>query len=1075
MRLGLKVRAVSLIRTLRLALSNIARFSRRLPLPERSLVLDLSFVIGSGLWILGSVGLLQNGSPMGDDALFHVANIRNLASALPNFAWDPHTFSGYSPTVGYAWTAWLPPAFLILLGGDPASVFHVSFLANFLLLGLSVYYFARKIEAHRIVAIALPVLIWSTNTYWNISVWGGAYGRVFSLAFMFTALALTYQQATRAERGDGALWRYLLVLSLWIMVFLSDIFMAMIGFAVAFLFIVFSAGWHFRRGLARLAGTFLPVFALTAWNLVPLAIHVWAVSPLRNDLTPNPVSQLFLTAPAFTSSLSPVYIPAIAALAIFLAVAKKRGLPTNWTPVALGALTLSLSILSLYLLMMGWIPLVWPYLPRLMATYDSNVYLSFTFVMMLASLFVVLSRTAFSRFTTRFAVIFLVAIMINASLAVPTVRPADWNPLTNALRNSLQENASFSNDFRVSLDGRVLTRWFPYFYPDQQQTGGRLFSLDQNPFYQSWFQTEVFYKADLGTLNRVYLEDQPVKNVSQYIGGPDNFAETRYWLDWYGSRTIVLAPAFYPVDNTIAGYNDRSASFLTSTSLTSYGPLAFIKYNQPSPILTATNAPTVGFYSTGQDALNQYYTLLALLSYLGLSSKYVVPVNLSSLVDLDPKSFDLIATDYSTYSQDAVQLNNLQAQGMRILVLAPNYLSTTLRQGSAGAYNLVSLIPTIIKMNNMDLTLLATVPGGTLNPRPGDWKTGFTKNAGGMIVTGQDNITVSLNIPDTSSKAQFNLDDTLPSPAYLTSHLRTAFSVMTDTNVTIGQLFTAQNFTSNFVALDREVAPGTWVNLQAPFSNFTTWQDPNSRFAIADKFSIAITIPPGHSRATIQIRNVSLTVPSVAILQLSVPIPMSSDGFLHVAPLPSNSSIILSDLTGSSNGVREITGSEQGSTVIPLPEFTSEANRSFTRIIVTGTVSAQQFSVSLFQQPGWSSVRNNWITNENLNVPLVEGGFKGLVWKETHVNNWRVVGTDTAGRQLSLQYYSAGPGMIYIPLRGFPLTNMSMQYLIFTPTNVALIGLAASTIVILIAFRRRAYVIGVRKRNTSSLLTGLKG
>src|SRR3989442_7372588 len=167
-----------------------------------------------------------------------------------------------------------------------------------------------------------------------------------------------------------------------------------------------------------------------------------------------------------------------------------------------------------------------------------------------------LKRTTITRYL---GVILAILVIIDTIPTVAYNRPPDRNSLNTALAQALAENLVVSNDYRVSLQGRSLTRIFPLYFPSFYQAGGRTLGLDLNPYYQSWYDTEVFFKDDLSTLNSVYLEDQPQINVRSLIGAPQNFPSTTYWLDWHGVGTELLHPAFYPVINTVQGFSQRGA------------------------------------------------------------------------------------------------------------------------------------------------------------------------------------------------------------------------------------------------------------------------------------------------------------------------------------------------------------------------------------------------------------------------------------------------------------------------------------------------------------------------------------
>jgi hypothetical protein len=193
---------------------------------------------------------------------------------------------------------------------------------------------------------------------------------------------------------------------------------------------------------------------------------------------------------------------------------------------------------------------------------------------------------------------------------------------------SMMSGYSLSSSFRISLGGRILTRSFPYYYPNTSDTGGRLSALNPDPFYQSLYETEIFYKRNLGSISTTYVEDAPPVNVSTYLGDSSNYAENSFSFDSYATRSAVFLPFYYSMDNTINGYAERPAFFSTtylpiqaSTPFALSSEMVVVSDNNSSPILSATNAPLLGLYSTSQQVNSEYASFIALLSYLGLSSR----------------------------------------------------------------------------------------------------------------------------------------------------------------------------------------------------------------------------------------------------------------------------------------------------------------------------------------------------------------------------------------------------------------------------------------------------------------------
>jgi hypothetical protein len=269
-------------------------------------------------------------------------------------------------------------------------------------------------------------------------------------------------------------------------------------------------------------------------------------------------------------------------------------------------------------------------------------------------------------------------------------------------------------------------------------------------------------------------------------------------------------------------------------------------------------------------------------------------------------------------------------------------------------------------------------------------------------------------------------------------------------NASLG--YTSNNFTSKAVSSNATLKPGQWIDLQSYYSNFT-----QSEFSIATGFNLAITVPPGHQNAIIQLGSASLNEPGGSVYTLSNYIPVSSSGFLQNSFSP-NTTIVLSDAKGDMIGAYPEKNAKSAETILALHAFTSSRNQNFTRIFAVGG-NNQPVTLELIQQPNWVPVGITWTTNQNLNSEDVKAGFRGLVWKETFTDNWNIQGKSLSGDASSLPYLFAGPGMVYVPLNGssFANINISYQNILYGPI---LPFISSLFLLPMLVFMRRFYQIG---------------
>ncbi len=1023
----------------RIRLTSVRSAFERLSTRVGNWILDIATLLAFEIAVLISLGQLANLAPLGDDPLVHLTKIVDLAENFGNFQWDPRSFNGYIPATAFAWASYGPPALFVRAGLDPAGVFHGTYVAYFVAIGPSVYYFARSIGTKRGVTLGLSMLAWTSVGLWGY-IGGGAYSRVFTLPFAFASLALTYRYADHLNSGRKSGRLYWATILAWSLTTLGDVYMAAWPLLVAIPFVLLSAGKrNLRAGLIRTIIIFLPTAAVTSWYWVPLLYRLLSVSSPPSELIQSPASQLFWAGPF---------------LSTFVTIFRRRSHVESLGPTV-SAMLISLNLSSIYFLIMGAVTPLWPYLPRIWAAYDSLNILSFLFPLTLACVLVSLSPLR-PRILERFLPVALIALIVGSAFpAVYILRPPDRNPLNASIAQEFSTNLSVPAGYRVSLQGRILTRWFPYSYPQAFQTGGRVIGLDLSPFYRSWYETEVFYKNDRATIPTIYIEDQPPVNVTRLSSSPENFASTAFWLDWFGVGALVLDSGSYPVKNTAQNFSARGALFSTKSSETGREPLVFVNPMDSSPIMVATNASVVGFYSQLGDSKAQYDCLLALLSYVGLDSRYVVPVYVSTLSDVGPKELNAIITDEYSYSKARNEIDNLAAGGSEVIVGRPGFLSQLQAQGLSGSVSLLRLTSSVFSEQTDNLTRILSVTSQVIKVNPSSWAVNYTENAQASLVSDPNNVTVSVKVPDPTKSALFEIETHLASPVLLASQLESRVQLRADVASSLKLSFASANYTGSSVSSTQNIYPNRWNDLNAPLSKFTWQNDPETRFATATTFKLGVVIPPGNKNSVIQLGYVSLSEPDYAVYGLRSARALSMLGLLLG---PGAQEMMLSDGSGAMSGVYLESGGQFNQTIVPLAAFNSQSQNSFDRIIVVEPMSNEGQTLVSFARPASSEVFNRWDTNQNLKVGSLQG-FRGLVWKETYVSDWRILGRSPEGAEVPFPYLLAGPGLIYVPFGKSPLGSLQMSY--HDVIYDWVIGVIAGTSVVpLITFRRKIYGVG---------------
>ncbi|OLD04297.1 MAG: hypothetical protein AUJ07_04500 [Crenarchaeota archaeon 13_1_40CM_3_53_5] len=1062
-------------------------------------LVEAGVICGVGLSIAVVIGFVQDPTPFGDDSIYYVGAIKSLGSNYPFLGWDPHVFAGYIPTIGLSWLTYLVPFLLVRAGYDVISSFHLAFVFVFLLFGLAVFYFARSVGSDRTVSFSMSILAWSTNAYWNNAIWGGAYNRAFTIPFMILAMGATYRYASSLDRDRLLVRGYWICLVAWTLTYLGDVFLAITGTAIGSIFLLFSAGtMNIVSGLKRVGLVFLPAVGLTLWQWVPILLQDLTVGPYRNQYVgPVDWTSLFLPGSTWQSTLNLVYIPLILSLCVILLLTRSQ------TSLTEKAFLVALSAVGTYWFVMGWVMPLWPYLPRLMASNSSVENLAWIFLMTLSVLFAVFRRNLMISvrpvfrlgFRVRFSLdgkrlvnilrtTTLLIIVVNALIIVPGIKPVNWGPLTSQLNTGV--NAVLgppSSDYRISLQDRALTRGFYFYQPDRFDTGGRVVNLDPNPFFNNWYDTDVFYKNDLSSINTNYDEDRPAANVSSLLESPYNFAGVKFWFDWYGVDGAVFYPYSY-LYNTIGNYSVRSSLFSVAERSTTYSiPEVFVTTESPSPILVATNATTVGLYSTSSNSEYEYRSLISILTTMGLNSRFVVPLYLHSIQDALTIPVDLVVTDSDTYSTKTPEMQallktsslvvvssedgplgsaaSIQFQGTHLLVEIPLSFSQLVSQRESGGYYFISSAP-IVGLDSFNASASSYYAAATSAIRPNTWNPTFTtSNVQGTLQIDSNSVSLNLTSTDTTRRSQFNIDSLLQNLAPLSNGLKVSLLVQTTANISLGVSFTSNGgCCSNYVAVDEEIRSGDPVQIQIPYSDFRKWGNSSDMFGVSRDLGLAVNLPLGEASAVVRISNVSLVIPAYTISDLPRAISLSHDGVLLFNTLGSNGVGLMNNYNASTT-ILNLSVSTQKSITTIASLSGGESNARYDKIIIAGGIGQPTPMVVLFAQSPWSPVHETWSNNENMISSSVPEEFRGVIWKETYSSQWRFEFGSGAAVSPVLYYY-AGPGMIYIPLAN-STGQLVASFTSTTPTSVAVLSISIATIAPLVVLRNKLPRLGLRR------------
>ncbi len=603
-------------------------------IPDWAYYIILSIIVFFIGYYLGA----WTGYPKGDDVYWHLSSIKFVADNFPNIDWYPYNYSGYHLFSKYPYLSYLIIASVYKITGIELEIlFEGFFFISLALFGASIFKLSRLLNIPRLDSIALSLLIFTVPAFWNLSIFGGAYIRIFTLPFIIFSIIYCIKHVdTIIERENDkiALFKVIAILSftaylhprLWLFTLVTII-----------LIYIFSIENIFSR-IRVLLSVFIPVLIITSMAYMPY-LTTENIGLSFNDYTLNPIYGLFTTLESTNLTLNTLYaflsvLLAISSLILLLKYIK--GAPVRYKKSNI-AFLMTTSLLSLYHLFFGWFPM--PKSLYIISAYNSADWLALYLTLFILASYA-LFKDNFGDKVNKFNIIsasLTIIVILELFFVLPLVKdhfvsytaPDDPLSITYDLNSSIGSyNDSITEGYRLGVTHRVFTRWINYVYPELDITGGRLEPLQPNKELQDWFTDRVFYRFDHRRFGKMYVDDIP-KIVPEYGFLDNKSINPSLWLlDWTGSNSLIMYPDIMLNWDTLLEYLNRPQIFEIESKEMKYGNIYYFKYNNSSPIITSSNSPTVAILSNPQDKDRLFKKILMILSYINMDSKSIIPIKL---------------------------------------------------------------------------------------------------------------------------------------------------------------------------------------------------------------------------------------------------------------------------------------------------------------------------------------------------------------------------------------------------------------------------------------------------------------
>jgi hypothetical protein len=633
--------------------------------------------------LIGELAGAWSSSPKGDDALFHLANVRFFQANLPYVWWFPASHAGEPLLSVYPVAYYLLLAALHGVGVSLGSELQISLAVSLAISVTSLFALARRLGLNLSLAAALALLPLTAPPTWIVSLVGGAYIRVAALPFFLLSVCGVYWLIANLRESSSAVRPYLVTVAALTCAALLHPFVLQFTLPIVVsLVIVGHDGWKTRIRVT--IALVLPVIALSAWQYVPVLTSFLDPTKVvpgapRHDTTPMRPEWLLALPEAgkWSIGLGPMLSGAgVLGVVVLLWLARRRrpDLQLKMPVVLLAVLT----AWSIYFVSMAWLPM--PRSLYLMASYDYALWASMTLALGSVAL-VAVSVRAWPATTDWLTVALPVVIVASCLALAPWVRSVSTIAALDVPHSRSQEAMKpvdlalqmADEGSRLGAVDRTYTRWLSYARPTLQYLGGRSGVSPHRYFYEVMLRNS-FYRLD--RLDELYFDDRP-RVSSTAVGLKANFYPAMFWLDWYGARVAVVDSPFSSTRRTAAGYRKRPQFFRTRLVPTPFNAVTVAEINGArAALVSSSDAPVIAIPFAG-DTSALYGRTLQLLSSLDLGPDSVVPVQVPSADHLE--AFRVALTDEERFRRHTAVFDDFVRDGGRLLVVAAQRASVAPR------------------------------------------------------------------------------------------------------------------------------------------------------------------------------------------------------------------------------------------------------------------------------------------------------------------------------------------------------------------------------------------------------------
>ena len=583
--------------------------------------LYLSWILGLGLSLATILGLgyyvgAWPGFPPGADAYAHMSKVKYILSFWPHIWWNYQWALGMPHFLWYAPLPYFLATILVKLKITQIDSSMIA-LAIIGLVGISwgVYGSVATLTKKHLLAFLAVLLVLFSPVVWGDTIWGGYYPRTLGIGFFSLFIWSLLSLLQKIRKGEQKT-KFLFILNIILLALTLQFhnISGLAGLAAGLFLILFCQGPSKIKLYLKLT---LPALAISSYLYLPM---LFSYTPSRFlgvvlENIPKITPSLFWSPAVFITkgggSIFSWILPLVVILWLIIVLVKIFGYSENKAQLKFGFGLLVFSLL--FFIYALWRNLGLPAKWYINGFSHTNALLFFTIIssIEIVVLFNALfwlekkGKRLFDQFL-RISLFSIFSLVIISFVAISFINQERSPQAEKAVEMDLIKVDEKEKQYRFGTVSYGESRWFNYLYDVPQERDGFSTGI-LIPDWRFWFEQVLWGK-----------DEAKIKEHSQ--------EQIKFQLDWFSIKWFTSPP------ETQTRFRDKDyLQIKVEKQIPNLKGLYYteLEYKYPSPILTATNTPSLLVIGSKE----AYPALFRNLAPLNYNSSKLIPVRGKEYID----------------------------------------------------------------------------------------------------------------------------------------------------------------------------------------------------------------------------------------------------------------------------------------------------------------------------------------------------------------------------------------------------------------------------------------------------------